>query len=83
MLADSNRYRGFLINVEMHEGKFMPTYHDPIHHKKDSWCRMPKCLAETQEGAITLAHQQIDAMTAHEATSVLARMEKSWAAGKK
>jgi hypothetical protein len=63
MLAEVNKYRGFSLNIEMVNGKFIPTYQDSLRgNNPQTWYKLEDCVAETQNEAIAKAHKKLDEM---------------------
>ncbi len=76
MFADALHYRGFTINVEMIDGQFIASYHDPLKHQEDGFSKLTKTVADSHDAAIFKAHEWLDRMVAEELSEVETKASK-------
>lgn len=72
MFAEAQKHRGFDINIEMLDGKFLGSYHDPLWTgQRDQWKKLPDAEAhETLEGAHANARRYLDRLLQKEGEEI-------------
>lgn len=71
MQIDASKYRGIAVNVEMTlAGRFVPSIHDPLRHNGDAYAKLPRCAADSHEGAVKAARAYIDSVVDRDIDSV-------------
>lgn len=77
MIADPDKYRGYWINIEMKDGKFIGVINDPMSGNLDLWMTTDKEPRDTQALALKDVHDAIDQLIAQQVEETALQIQRS------